>query len=148
MLPQLRRFPLVAVLVLAAAVSACDGDPADPDDDGDDTSTVTFTFTPPAGAPDVVSVTVPGEFNDTIVANQWNPADPDFQMTEQGNGTWELTTEIAPGEYEYKYYINGEWVLNMCNDVTWGTPTVVSPQNEGCVGVNNNATITVVDDGD
>ena len=126
------------MLVLAAAVSACDGDPADPDDDDDDdTETVTFTFTPPVGAPAVTSVTVPGEFT---LPTEWDPANTDYAMTESG-GTWSLELELAPGTYEYKYYINGAWVENMCADATWGDP--VSPQNEGCAGATNNATITV-----
>ncbi|HUF12609.1 MAG TPA: hypothetical protein VMN78_05900 [Longimicrobiales bacterium] len=136
MLQELKRFPLVAVLVLATAVSACDDD--DPADPGDGTSTVTFTFDPPAGAPAVTSVTVPGEFNDPT---QWNTNDLDFAMTEQSDDSWALTVELAPGAYEYKYFINGAWVENMCDDATWGDP--VSPQNEGCAGATNNATITV-----
>lgn len=145
MLQQLRRFPLVAVLVLATAVSACDGDdPADPDDD-DDTETVTFTFTPPAGAPAVTSVLVPGSFNQPTV---WDNTNTDYAMTESG-GTWSLEVELEPGTYEYKYYINGEWVQDMCNDAVWGAAGTgdVSPQQEGCDAAdNNNAIITVVAD--
>src|SRR5687768_9073678 len=113
MLQQLRRFPLVAVLVLAAAVSACDGDdPADPDDDDDDdTETVTFTFTPPAGAPEVTSVAVPGSFN---LPTAWDPTNTDYAMTESG-GTWSVEVELEPGTYQYKYHINGAWVENMCD---------------------------------
>lgn len=130
------RFPLVAMLALAVAfTTGCDDDDDPTDEDGDDT--VTFTFDAPAGAPAVTSVNVPGEFNDP----QWNPSDAAFAMTEQSDGSWELTVELAPGTYEYKYYINGAWVENMCDDATWGDP--VSPQNEGCAGATNNATITV-----
>lgn len=135
MLQPIRRFPLIAVLVLGTALTACGGDdPSDPDDD-DDPSTVTFTFDPPAGAPEVTSVTVPGVFN------EWNPAAAGYAMTEQANGTWQLEVELEPGTYEYKYFVNGAWVENMCDDATWGDP--VSPQNEGCVGATNNATVTV-----
>ena len=149
MLQQLRRFPLVAVLVLAAATAACDDDPSDPDDgdDGDGTSTVTFTFTPPVGAPAVTSVVVPGSFNEPTV---WDPSNAAYAMTQNGN-TWSLTVELEPGTYEYKYYINGAWVENMCDDATWGAAGTgdVSPQQEGCDAAdNNNALITVVDDGD
>jgi hypothetical protein len=149
MLQQFRRFPLVAVLVLAAAVSACDGDdPADPDDDdGDGTSTVTFTYVPGPNAPEITAVAVPGEFSDPV----WTPSDPAVQMTEQANGTWSLTLELVPGTYSYKYHFNGDtWSENMCDDGTFGDANgVVSPQADSCdTADNNNAVITVVDDND
>lgn len=143
MLQQIRRFPLVAILVLATAVSACGED--DPTDEGDDdgTSTVTFTYNEPQGV-DVTAVSVPGMFND------WNPAAQGFHMEEISEGHWELTVELEPGVYEYKYYFDGTtWSSNMCDDAQFGNQDgVVSPQNEGCTGDFGNATITVVDDND
>ena len=150
MLASLKRFPLVAILVLATAISACDDDPTDEDDDDDDnpvgTTTVTFTYEEPAGV-DVSAVAVPGMFNSPT---QWDPTDPDFQMTEVSEGNWELTVELAPGMYEYKYHFNGDtWASDMCNDETFGDANgEVSPQNEGCTGGFGNATITVVSDDD
>lgn len=148
MLQELKRFPLVAVLALATAVSACDDDdPADPGDD-DGTSTVTFTYVPGPNAPVITAVAVPGEFN---TPNPWDPTDPDFQMTEQTNGTWSLTVELVPGTYSYKYHFNGDtWASNMCDDATFGDATgQVSPQLDECDPAdNNNAVITVVDDND
>lgn len=144
MVKSLMRFPLVAVLALATVVSACGGDdPADPDDDDDGTVDVTFTFTPPAGAPAVVSVIVPGSFN---TPSPWDPTNMDYAMTESG-GTWSLTVELEPGTYEYKYYINGAWVENMCDDPTWGAAGTgdVSPQQEGCDAADNNNAIITVD---
>ena len=142
MLQQLRRFPLVAILVLATAAAACGGDdPSDPDDD-DGTSAVTFTYVPAAGGPDVTAVTVRGTFNG------WGdpPSGTQLEMTEGGNGTWSAEIELEPGTYEYKYFFNGTtWSENMCADGVWGNPAggEVSPQNEGCVGGFNNASITV-----
>jgi len=155
MLKNLRRFPLVAVLVLAAAVSACDGDdPSDPDDDDDNpdgTTTVTFTYDPAQaqGDPEITAIAVPGEF--TTVPGVWSPTDPAFQMEEQDDGTWALTVELAPGEYEYKYHFNGDtWSPDMCNDAVFGDANGdVSPQQDGCnVNDNGNAIITVVSDDD
>ena len=143
MLQQLRRFPLVAVLVLATAVSACgEDDPADPDDGDDETTEVTFTYVPADGGPAITSINVPGDFN---TPTPWTTTA--LPMTEGANGTWSVTVELAPGEYEYKYFFNGaSWSENMCADATWGNPSggEVSPQSEGCNAAdNNNAIITV-----
>jgi hypothetical protein len=75
----------------------------------------TFSYTPPAGAPAITSLAVPGEFNG------WDPTAPEAQMTLVGS-TWQLTVQLDPGTYEYKFNINGDWIPNMCNDATWGHP--------------------------
>ena len=153
MLKSLKRFPLVAILVLATALSACgEDDPSDPNDDDDDnpvgTTTVTFTYDPAdaPNAPEITAVAVPGQFNTN--PGEWSPTDPGFQMEEQSDGSWELTVELAPGTYEYKYHFNGDtWASNMCDDAVFGdVDGEVSPQNEGCTGGFGNATITVVSD--
>lgn len=90
----------------------------------------TFRFTPPAGAPAVTAVAVPGEFNG------WNPGNA--PMTQE-NGVWSRTYTLARGEYQYKFHINGNWVGNMCNDQTWGDPTKnfwVHTGATGCRGDN------------
>lgn len=148
MLEGLKRFPLVAVLVLATGVAACgDDDPTGNDDNPAGTTTVTFTYEEPAGI-DVSAVSVPGEFN---TPDQWTPTDPDFQMEEVSEGNWELTVELAPGTYQYKYHFNGDtWPNNMCDDATFGDENGdISPQAEGCHPTNfGNAIITVVSDDD
>ena len=150
MLQQIKRFPLVAVLVLATAVSACDGDdPTDEDDDDnpEGTTTVTFTYEPGPNAPEITAVAVPGEFNTPTV---WTPTDPEFQMTED-DGVWSLTVELEPGTYEYKYHFNGTtWASDMCNDDTFGDASgEVSPQADECnPSDNGNAVITVESDDD
>jgi glycosidase len=54
--------------------------------------TTTFTYTA-QGTPSVVAIA--GSFND------WDPeADP---MTDQGNGTWTIDLDLAPGPYTYKF---------------------------------------------
>jgi hypothetical protein len=90
----------------------------------------TFRYRPPAGAPAVTAVSVPGEFNG------WNPGDS--PMTQQG-GVWSRSYTLAAGEYQYKFHINGNWVDNMCNDQTWGHPAQnnwVHPGATGCHGGN------------
>ena len=153
MLQHLRRFPLVGILVLATALAACgEDDPSDPGDDDDDddgTATVTFTYEPGPNAPEITSVAVPGEF--TTNPGIWSPTDPNFQMEEQSDGSWELTVELEPGTYEYKYHFNGTtWASDMCNDMIFGDASGhVSPQAEECnASDNGNAIITVVDDND
>ncbi|MGH7448227.1 MAG: hypothetical protein ACRELT_11740 [Longimicrobiales bacterium] len=90
----------------------------------------TFRYTPPAGAPAVTAVSVPGEFNG------WNPGDS--PMTQQ-DGVWSRSYTLAAGDYEYKFHINGNWVDNMCSDQTWGDPEHefwVHPGATGCRGGN------------
>ncbi len=42
--------------------------------------------------------------------NNWNPSDPQFLMKDDdGDGTWSITVKLAPGEYQYKYVIDGKW---------------------------------------
>ena len=147
MLHQLRRFPLIAVLVLATAVAACGGDdPSDPDDDddGDDETTeVTFTYVPADGGPAITSIFVRGDFN------EWGPPNgTDIPMTEGANGTWSAEVDLEPGTYEFKYFFNGSaWSENMCADATWGNPSggPVSPQSDECNPEDFNNAIIVVE---
>lgn len=44
------------------------------------------------------------------------------------NGTWEKTLCLRPGRYEYKYFINGQWVKDMSND---GTGRPYDPDADG-----------------
>jgi 1,4-alpha-glucan branching enzyme len=52
--------------------------------------------------PDAKSVSVCGEFN------QWSiGAAP---MKRRHDGQWETVLELAPGRYQYKFVIDGEWM--------------------------------------
>ena len=54
-----------------------------------------------------MKVSLVGEFND------WNPeADP---MHEDGNGIWTKTKMLPPGNLEYKYWVDGEWMEDPIN---------------------------------
>lgn len=60
-----------------------------------------FEFCAPAGS----QVFLVGDFNDWDIAAR--------QMTEK-DGKFRCTLMLAPGSYEYKFYVNGEWALD-CN---------------------------------
>jgi chromosome partitioning protein len=73
-------------------------------------------FAPGAGA-----VQLAGNFNN------WNPEkEPLFNLS--GQGLWQKTVHLPPGRYEYKYVIDGNWVLDSANPET--TP---GPLGQNCV---------------
>ena len=67
-----------------------------------DAETVTFTFVPPADIA-VESVSLRGSMN------AWG----ETPMEPSDDGTWTVAVELEPGEYEYKFFINGEWPKDM-----------------------------------
>jgi cyclomaltodextrinase len=60
---------------------------------------VTFTY---IGNESVKSVSLRGSFNNW---GEW--------PMEYSNGTWSITVCLRPGKYEYKYFINGQWIKDM-----------------------------------
>lgn len=90
-----RIIPILAPLVLALAFAV----------------PVTFTYDPPTGL-EVQSVSLRGSFNN------WG----ETPMQKQPDGTWSVTVDLKPGEVQYKFFINGTWPKNMCDDPTFGTP--------------------------
>ena len=61
-------------------------------------------------APEAASVAVAGEFND------WSPtAHP---LRRDGEGWWAVTLRIAPGRYEYAYFVDGDWITPPDADLT------------------------------
>ena len=119
-------------LASTALMTACgDDDPADPDN-GNQPVSHTFTYVRPSSAPAVTSVNLAGSFN------SWNTTAR--AMTQQANGSWQTTIDLAPGTYQYKFVMNGgTWPNNMCNDATWGDAS-----NGGKVDA---AVTTCIDDG-
>lgn len=65
---------------------------------------VTFSLEA-AGAEEVVLM---GDFN------QWNPKK--HPMKKVGNGRWTKAVIIPPGNYEYKFWVDGEWQEDPQND--------------------------------
>ena len=85
-----RMQPIIMALLLmvfaASAASAADVD-------------VTFTCQP-GGSPGAVYLA--GSFN------SWSP-DKDLVKDDDGDGIYELTLKLAPGQYQYKFVIDGSW---------------------------------------
>ena len=57
-------------------------------------------------APHATSVAVAGNFNG------WNPGE--LQM-EKSSGGWQLNYVLAPGNYEYKFIVDGKWMTDPAN---------------------------------
>ena len=87
-----------------------DDDTADDDTWGDDDTTPVIEdvrdcvshleYTPDSGSPSTVTV-----------AGEWNGFDPgaDPMADNDGDGVWTFDVELEPGEYAYKYVVDGEW---------------------------------------
>lgn len=61
-------------------------------------------------APDAQKVSLMGDFNN------WNPKT--HVMKKDKKGMWSKTILIAPGRYEYKFFVDGEWWNDPHNDQT------------------------------
>jgi hypothetical protein len=103
-------FGLLVAGTALAAVSKVDGG-------------IEFTFDDPSAG----SVSLAGDFNN------WNMnADP---LTQDGDGVWRVVVDIEPGEYEYKFVVNGsEWIAD--------------PENPRVLGDYGNSGLTINDDGE
>jgi len=65
---------------------------------------VRFEFQAPAQAQRVAVV---GDFNN------WNRYSYGHSMRKNPAGVWELTTDLAPGRYQYKFLVNeSQWVTD------------------------------------
>ena len=61
-------------------------------------------------AAEAAEVVLMGDFNN------WNPKT--HPMKSDGNGIWDKTVILPPGEYEYKFLIDGDWREDPRNDRT------------------------------
>ena len=59
-------------------------------------------------APDAKEVILMGDFNN------WDSKR--HPMKKSGNGLWNKTVMLAPGKYEYKFLIDGNWKTDPSND--------------------------------
>jgi 1,4-alpha-glucan branching enzyme len=58
-------------------------------------------------APHAESVLIAGDFND------WNPA----PMKRDKKGVWKASLNLAPGTYQYRFFVDGEWQSDpSCSD--------------------------------
>ncbi len=88
-----------------------------------------FTFTyVPLEDEEVVSVSLRGSFN------SWG----EWPMEKQPDGTWSITVDLEPGEYQYKFYINGKWPQDMSTARAEGPidPNAIRYVNDGFGGQN------------
>jgi len=88
-----------------------------------------FTFTyVPLEDEEVASVSLRGSFN------SWG----EWPMEKQPDGTWSITIDLEPGEYQYKFYINGKWSQDMSAARAGGPvdPNAVGYINDGFGGQN------------
>ncbi len=61
-------------------------------------------------APAAKKVYLAGKFND------WNTTS--LLMKKDKDGTWRTTVRLAPGNYEYKYFVDGAWAQDVpCTDI-------------------------------
>ncbi len=58
----------------------------------------------------VVYPSIVGDFNN------WNPADPDWQLTLNDNGVWVLSAELPAGPHEYKVTETNDWAADFPTD--------------------------------
>lgn len=57
--------------------------------------------------------------------NQWNPEST--PMKRRGKGPWEARLELAPGRYEFKFIVDGQWCCEPgCESEHRGCPKCVS----------------------
>ena len=88
-----------------------------------------FTFTYfPLEDEEVVSVSLRGSFN------SWG----EWPMEKQTDGTWSITVDLEPGEYQYKFFINGKWPQDMSTARAGGPidPNAIGYVNDGFSGQN------------
>jgi len=52
-------------------------------------------------APQAQSVSIAGDFN------QWNPSSHPLTMDDKG--IWRMSLPLNPGQYEYRFFVDGEW---------------------------------------
>jgi len=87
----------------------------------------TFTYLTLEGD-EVVSVSLRGSFN------SWG----EWPMEKQSDGTWSIIVDLEPGEYQYKFYINGKWPQDMSTARDGGPvdPNAAGYINDGFGGQN------------
>ncbi|MFZ5942171.1 MAG: T9SS type A sorting domain-containing protein [Bacteroidota bacterium] len=74
---------------------------------------VTFYYKPANGTP--VNVYLAGSMNG------YNPSDASYKMSNDGSGTFTLTTDLEPNTYVYKFVADGGWFTDPFNPVLDGS---------------------------
>jgi 1,4-alpha-glucan branching enzyme len=69
---------------------------------------VAFSFL----APQAESVALAGDFNDWDLTSH--------PMKKDKKGFWKISLNLAPGTYQYKFFLDGAWVIDPnCVDCVW-----------------------------
>jgi 1,4-alpha-glucan branching enzyme len=93
--PSVQISPVQTILSKTTTVKKSAGNP--PTSTTERTSLVTFMLYEPHAR----SVALSGEFNAwSTVANH---------MRQLDNGVWQITLALAPGKYQYKFVVDGQW---------------------------------------
>ncbi len=53
--------------------------------------------------------------------NEYASANPSYRLYEEGNGLFSITVYLAPGDYVYKYVVDGNWITDPWNSLTDGS---------------------------
>ena len=72
--------------------------------DGSLSKEVTFTI----DAPNAKDIHILGDFNHWKVGEE-------SRLARSQDGKWEKRLGLSPGQYKYKFVVDGEWVLDSCN---------------------------------
>lgn len=72
-------------------------------------------------APDAQAVFLTGSFNN------WNITD--HLMAKQADGRWTATLPLTPGRHQYKFVVDGEWVLDPANPIKVPVPAPATGYN-------------------
>jgi 1,4-alpha-glucan branching enzyme len=63
----------------------------------------------PAGRPVTFSVRADGAREVVVTGDFTGWAKDRVKLTKNGNGEWHGTLQLAPGEYQYRLLVDGEW---------------------------------------
>ncbi|OGW79770.1 MAG: hypothetical protein A3G33_01485 [Omnitrophica bacterium RIFCSPLOWO2_12_FULL_44_17] len=55
-------------------------------------------------APQARTVAVVGTFN------QWDIRSPKYILAKDSQGSWSTSIRLKPGRYEYRFFVDGNWV--------------------------------------
>jgi len=105
-----RRVTVHAAAALALGLFAASGALAEP---------VRFTYVPVEAAP--ASVSLRGDMN------SWG----ETPLERGEDGTWAVTVDLPPGEYPYKFFVDGQWPSDMSRGGVDGGP--MDPEAHGYV---------------
>ena len=105
------RFPILIALLVGICgihqLQAADGD--------SDKVSVTFEYSNSSAK----AVYLVGEFNSWLDNENGKIKEkPEWLMKKDDNGNWKLTIQLAPGKYQYKLVVDGEWKQDPANQET------------------------------